>query len=167
MKNVLLGLLLIITGTKANATSLKPAAEARLKTFNFAEGSSLANSGITSGQIEINYVAGTVTLKLQPAFHCPAGMMCAMVMPAPIEISVPLTSRFVDRCGSEHYQGEEDLMPADGLKQVIRVTDHTRNTCPTFVVLPATSVSLQQEGYARMEAVHFLHTHTFTAEQLK
>ena len=71
---------------------------------------------------------------------CPVGTICALLMPAPTIITLPLISSFVGHCGSEIYHALVDETPVDGLKEEITVTDNTNNTCPTFNILPETEV---------------------------
>lgn len=163
----MLCLLIAFTTTQASARTPIRSQSATITHFSFAKGSSLSQMKISGGQISLDYFAGEVTLSLQPAFECPGKMICAQVMPAPIEVTLPLVHSFTDRCGTVHFTAKRDSRPVDGLNEVIRVSDHTRNTCPTLTILPATSVSYVQQGYNRINRGEFKFVHTFTAEALR
>lgn len=166
MKNILIGLLLIFTGAQANARSLQRSQSASLLTFNFAAGTSLAQADIQSGNIEIDFLDNTVTLRLQPAMpNCEH--ICIQMMPGPIEISLPIVSIESDRCGNIFYTALQDQRPVDGNKETIQVIDHRLNRCPTFAILPPTSVVYISEGFSRMSGISFKNVHTFTATRLQ
>ena len=165
MKNVLFALALAFTA-QANARSLIAHQAAGLTHLNFAEGSPLAQRNINGGQIQLDYTTSEVTLTLYPSFHCPEGAFCAMMMPAPVIVTLPLVDRQVDTCGNVHYTAKKDLRTVDGINEEIVVSDNRGNRCLTFVALPPTGVSYRQQGFDRMEGKEFNYLHTFIAEKL-
>lgn len=112
-----------------------------------------------AGSVTVDFVRNTITLYLAQEFHCPSGRYCAQVMPAPVNIELPLVSRRKDRCGKIQYKALLDDTARDGLRETLVVTDHSRNTCPspmnathapTEVIYKTFSPWTRQETHSRM-----------------
>ncbi len=84
---------------------------------------------IIGGFVRVNYEARTVRLTLERKFHCPPGRLCAMVMPHPVVIELPITDIRADRCGGTYVTAMEDKRPVDGAFQEIRVSDRSARVC--------------------------------------
>lgn len=98
----------------------------------------------TTGRIEVQLDKKLIRLTLQKAMNCPRGLMCAMVMPQPLVVTVPLTKIEPSLCGTMIYQGEEDKRPADGSLRKIVVSDNSEfyKHCRSVVAVPETLVTL-------------------------
>jgi hypothetical protein len=108
----------------------------------------------------VNVSRSKITLNLPRAYHCPPGRMCAMVMPAPLNIDLPLVSAEQGSCGERIYVAQRDSRPVDGALQTITVTDHSRSTCE-LVLNANTTVAYDVESL-RGDA----HTLSMTATKL-
>jgi hypothetical protein len=107
----------------------------------------LGISQIQGGLVEINHRrGGDVTLTLQPKFSCPAGRACAEVMPAPVQIRLPLVSVTRGECNTVVYTAKRDLRPVDGGLMQLQIVDNRANNCRTFVRVPATGITLSEIG---------------------
>lgn len=147
MRHLILTALTMIVGLQAEARSLKPYATAELKNIHFQTGTYLADKNITSGSVTIRYIRHQqITLSLQPAFHCPSKVLCAAVMPAPIEFTVPLQSTTVGGCNETIYTGEVNSMPVDGPRTKITVVDNRNNRCKHFRAIDPTEIRLELES---------------------
>lgn len=82
-----------------------------------------------SGSVILNYDEKTVTLVLNRKFQCPAGAMCAMVMPAPKIVQLPIVSVESGRCGATQVSAQRDLRAQDGILEQINVIDNTTMVC--------------------------------------
>ena len=96
---------------------------------------------VDSGHVTVDLTAGQISLFLQPAFHCPDGLVCIQVMPEPIIIDLPIVETVVNECNWTVYTAKVDKTPVDGLLEIITVSDYSKNTCPTIMALPETAVN--------------------------
>lgn len=127
--------------------------------------------GVTNGNISVDFRSQTITLAAYRPFYCPPHLVCAQVMPAPVVITLPITNRFVDECGSITYTAEKDQRPVDGALQQLLVIDNTDNRCPTFQALAPTEVQYHTEIYGfsplNSRSVHMIKgTSYFTGQKL-
>lgn len=108
------------------------------------------------GNIIINLTKRQIALHINLGFHCPPGRMCAQVMPAPIDVELPIVSQTADTCGTRAYVAVRDERPVDGVKELIRVVDNSHNRCPHTVMMPATEVTYVVEYFDRLhgKSVH-------------
>ena len=83
--------------------------------------------------LKLDYNQKQVSLKIERRFFCPEGRACAMVMPVPLIVELPIVSVKADNCGILTVVAKKDSRPADGSLEVITVTDPSRMTCKTFV----------------------------------
>lgn len=97
--------------------------------------SHIRNAG--PGSLTLDYKNSTVKLFVaQNHMPCPAGMMCAAVMPAPLMVELPIVSITKDSCGIKHVVASRDSRPVDGALQQITVSDPTSGmTCMTLVAV--------------------------------
>lgn len=139
--------LTVLAGLQAHARTHNPKLNefAELNKFQFQTGSSLAQRDISYGSVSVDTVSKKIRLVLQPAFHCPAGAMCAMVMPMAIEFEVPLQSIERGGCQEVIYKGAHNMMPVDGALTEITVTDNRNNMCESFAIIPLTEVQLHTQ----------------------
>jgi len=165
MKFAMISLALIFTGLEAGATSIQQHLQARLTNFHMDAQSPLAQRRIANGFVQIDFNRQEATLILNPAFYCPPSAMCAMVMPRPIEVTVPLKAVYTDRCGTTTYEAEINRLPVDGNLASLVIEDNTQNRCPHFVALPATQVTYREAGGGRGN--YFDYTHTMTGNKLR
>lgn len=167
MKHVILALAALLVTTQANARSMYRYLNAEIQHVRLAEGSHLAQLDITGGNVQVDFMNQEVTLKLQPAYNCPESAACALVMPAPVEITLPIINVERTTCGTRIFRAKKDLRPVDGDMKEIIIIDNKGNTCPTLVMLPATEVTLREEGYDRMGQSSFEFVHSFIAGVLR
>ena len=137
---------LLVFGWQAQATSLHP--DTFVKTSDLTEwelGGNLPIGGqeIMSIRVQIDEVRDLGRLVIShPMPHCPAGMACIQVMPAPTVIELPLVSKSNGFCGGEIYVFEKDDTPVDGLRQTLTIYDDVTYFCmDRHISQPKTSVS--------------------------
>ncbi len=135
MKKWILFAVLAVLGAQAQAEP-RGISQAPLNQFFFQPGSALAQRDISYGHVTVNRYERTITLKLQPAWHCPAGALCAMVMPQPIEIEVSGLQIRKGGCGETIYRAEENLLPVDGPHHSLEVIDNAYNYCEVYPLIP-------------------------------
>ena len=153
-------------GSSAHARSLMPPVwDAELTRFDIDEQLPYAKQ-VSSAKVEVNYAKGYVELTLYRRFHCPAGAMCAQVMPAPLFFKLPIAGVRKTDCGSREILAKQDRRMVDGALQVIELRDNTGNHCPTFVALPSTEVLYKTQSSGM--GGHVVETRsTFTGEPLR
>ncbi len=135
MKKLILFAVLSVIGAQAQATP-NGVRVAHLNTMYFETGSTLAAKEIHYGHVSIDRFSRTIELKLQPAFHCPAGAVCAMVMPQMITIELPNLQVKKGGCGEVIYTAEKNLMPVDGPRRTLEVVDNRHNYCEIYPIIP-------------------------------
>ena len=113
---------------------------------------------MTGAHIVIDHMEQTATLTLYRAWSCPEGVMCPMVMPAPVIIELPLENAVLDRCNTVIYSALDDQRPVDGNMRQLVIRDNTRNQCPHFAALPATEVTYKTLGGWVPEETHSIFT---------
>lgn len=165
MRFAMISLALIFAGLEAGATSLQHTTSAVLTSFHMDAQSPLAQRRILGGSITINFASQEATLILNPAFYCPPNAMCAMVMPRPIEVTLPLKAAYNDRCGTQTYEAHINHLPVDGNLKSLTIKDNTNNRCPHFVALPATEVIFREAGGGRGNFYDY--THTMSGHELQ
>ena len=111
--------------------------EFTVKQAHFAD-AHVKNAGPAS--LVLNYEKAEVTLTVTRHFSCPAGQMCAQMMPAPLVVQLPVVSVTSDSCGLRTVTAKQDSRPVDGMLQEIKVTDSSRMTCKTFVAVEPTAI---------------------------
>lgn len=143
MKKIVLLFTVLFVGALAQARSLNPNLTSTLNHFN--PDAKLGWSTIVSGTVTVPAIGmkSVITLELNEQWECPTNLNCAMVMPEPRVIQLPLTKKYHDSCGSLVYEAAVDKRPVDGNLEIITVYDHRSNTCPTFVPLPDTHVTYE------------------------
>jgi len=92
-----------------------------------------------SGNLTINYDEKTVTLTLNRKFECPAGMMCAQVMPGPKVVTLPIVSIEEGSCGATKVSAQKDSRPSDGILEQINVIDNTTMVCRVMLMHQGTA----------------------------
>jgi hypothetical protein len=70
-----------------------------------------------------------VRIVIQQPLSCPVGAMCAMVMPEPVVIELPITYMGVPFCGGRVIVAEENKLPADGMLKRIEILDNNGSNC--------------------------------------
>lgn len=109
--------------------------------------SHVRNAG--SATVSVDYKNSTVTLNIEEKrTPCPKGMMCAAVMPAPVEIELPIVKVDTDSCGVKRVVARRDMRPADGALQVIKVVDPTMNI--TCLISEEASATYESRFFSRM-----------------
>ncbi len=84
--------------------------------------------GTNVGEVLIDLQKKQIALNLIVTPSCGAGMVCAMILPEPTVIEVPLVSVTNDGCGVK-YTAELDKTPVDGLAEKIEVVDYSTSVC--------------------------------------
>jgi hypothetical protein len=113
-----------MSSAHADVTGVKtfPITEAQLAAGHF-------DQEFNSGNLTVNYDEKKVTLILNRKFQCPAGTFCAMVMPAPKVVELPITSVDSGNCGATLVSAQQDSRTRDGILEQINVTDNTTMFC--------------------------------------
>lgn len=158
MKKVIFVYVAIVTvfaslATQADARSIMPPRPIELVSFlsEFNTDPELHYAGqVESGDVVVDETNNQIRLMLHIAFHCPPGLFCAQVMPAPIMVTLPITHESVNSCGSRIYGASHDDRPVDGIYESLTVIDNTKNECPHLVALPATEVIHDIRYYDRI-----------------
>ena len=156
---------MFLAGAQANATSMLTQLNANLQTFNMDAASPLAQRDIRFGTIKIDFAHQEVTLILNPAFRCnaPAGAMCMMVMPQPVEVTLPLKSVTTDGCNAIVYEAEVNYLPVDGNGKFLTVIDNSNNYCEMYP-LHMTEVRFREAGGGRGNFYDY--QHFMTSDQI-
>ncbi len=101
---------------------------------------------VTDGTINLDYSRKVARLTLYRQFFCPDGLVCALSMPAPIVIELPILSQSTDRCGNKVVYASDGMSILPVMldsQRTLTIVDHRKNRCPTFDILPETSVQLE------------------------
>ena len=145
MKNLILAL---VAATTFNASAFtRSGGSVEFTRISIQKGTLLAGKNITSGSVSVDLRGrGELTVNLQPAFFCPADMICPQVMPAAIQYSVELQKISTGTCGETIYSGSMGQNVADGIRTSITVVDHSTDECKYFAPIDATEVTLTLVG---------------------
>ncbi|MFT6070707.1 MAG: hypothetical protein ACJAT2_001330 [Bacteriovoracaceae bacterium] len=169
MKNLIILMALLSTFT-VSARSIHPLTyvlTAELtEAMNIDDNSYLKNMRIHGGSVQVKQLRREIVLTLNVAPDCQAGMVCPAVLTDHV-ITLPLVSQKYDECGNTTYIAKKDLRPVDGAMELLSVTDHTDNKCPTFVALPETGVTFQTSFYDRINGGEVSTYSSFEAGKLK
>ena len=95
---------------------------------------------VIGADVTVETMRNRITLNIQRTIHCPEGMACIALAPAPIVVELPIVYIETNTCGSTKYWAIQDKTFADGLRETIVVEDESTNICPAFHFLPATRV---------------------------
>jgi hypothetical protein len=115
-----------------------------------------------NGTVTVNYDKGTVNLFVVRQSTCPAGMMCALAMPAPIIVELPITTVSVDSCGVKHVVASKDMRPVDGALEKLSVTDASAmKNCMTFVQV-VSNATYETRFYSRENGQEIVAQSTMT-----
>jgi hypothetical protein len=106
----------------------------RAELNRFFPGDGLVAGRIEAGSVEIDTWSKEVTLSLNVGFYCPAGRFCPEVMPAPINVNLPIVSTTQDQCGTKIITARKD-QPGQGGREELEIRDNTKNKCPHFAPL--------------------------------
>lgn len=93
----------------------------------------IQNAGLAV--LKLDYNQRLVSLKIERRFHCPEGRVCAMVMPPPLIVELPIVSVTKDSCGIRTVTAKKDYRPVDGALELITIIDPSQMTCETFAVV--------------------------------
>lgn len=85
-----------------------------------------------SGRLTLDAATRTLDVYFVSGFFCPPGSMCPMMMPAPVQATLPVSSVQIDRCGTIIITAKEDKRPVDGALKMITVRDYSRTTCRIY-----------------------------------
>jgi hypothetical protein len=122
----------------ADATSASKVYSADLTRFN--PDSLLDQSGsIIAGTLEVDLSLKEIRLTLSKRFRCPKNVICAQMMPAPVEIALAIVSDGDAGCGRRTLVARKDR--ADGTYEELRVTDNTKSSCSEFNTNSATEIA--------------------------
>lgn len=118
------------------------------------------------GQVElsINHAAQIVKLQIENRFYCPEGRVCAMVMPQPTLVELPIVSTKEDGCGVKTIIAKEDQRPVDGGLSEIKIQDTTSMKCRMFLESKASYVTAH---YDRMEGKQIVNKSTFVLKSIQ
>ena len=121
---------------------------------------------ISGGSITVDYEAKTVTLTLNHASHCPPGRFCMMMLLAPVQIELPITSVSVNACNSVAITASKDMRMVDGDLEQIVVSDNSRFNCPTLIKLVDTE-AVYTTSSSGMGGMHVETRSVFYADRLQ
>jgi hypothetical protein len=149
MKKVMFAIATLFAAAQVHAQELT----ATLTQFRIQPDSSLSVFHIVGGNLSINVQQNELNLVLTPARPaCPKGMMCAQTamtpafLFAPVQFDLKLNSVEQGACHETIYKASKDLRPVDGSLVKITVVDNSTNICKTLVMLPPTSIVLEEQG---------------------
>lgn len=131
MKLVSLALMTLI-GASAQAESLLTVLPIQKYEAAFAEidPAHVAHPGKST--LDINYNTQTVTLKVEREWYCPPNAACALVMPEPLVVELPIVSVEEKECGIKEITAAVDQRPVDLNLVEIKVQDISQTTCMYF-----------------------------------
>lgn len=135
----------VVVGPSAHAIPMPMVWDAELTHFSIDEKLPFAKS-IDGAKVKVDYGRKYVELMLHRRFSCPAGRLCAQVMPTAILIKLPIVASRLNDCGAREIIAKEDRRPADGGAWAIRLLNNTANKCPHFASLPSTQVFYKTES---------------------
>ena len=133
----------LVAAANAEARSLKFKETSTFTKFDFQNASSLSEKKIRQGSVTVSHATNSITIVLNPAFYCPPNMMCAQVMPRPIEYTAQNMQATQGNCGETIYSALTDKLPVDGLRVEITVVDHSTDHCKYFAPVAATETKLE------------------------
>jgi hypothetical protein len=148
MKQFIAALLSLTVTTQAYARSIivpKPMQIAAIEAFHIQPDTDLAKINLIGGHVLINPYEAELSLTLYPAFHCPDGAMCAMMMPAPVIFPASIRSVQQGSCKEMVYTASNNLK-IDGFSYHITVIDNRTNTCVYNRAVPATEIVLELDN---------------------
>lgn len=133
MKNIIFVAALLLSATSF-AKSQKPAGviEFAVTKAVFSK-AHISNPGAAT--ITVDYSNSKARLMVVSESTCPVGMACAIAMPAPLIVELPITSVESDDCGIVTVTAQQDSRPVDGSLQELKVTDASQMTCKTFIAV--------------------------------
>lgn len=158
----------LLSSGVASARSMRPMnVSADLLRWNVDKDLSGAQN-LTGGSIQIDRLvgrlAGQVTLRLDPAWSCPPNALCAMMMPPPIFLTMPIVNTIEDRCGSVITTARVDERPVDGNLAELTIVDHSNSIC-NFAIA-ATEIEYRTSFYDRRAGHEVRTLSTFEASRL-
>mgnify|MGYP001556229278 CR=1 FL=1 len=131
MKTISTAILLCFTATTAHAgrpNPFQPVAQPEvynLKSVRVDHNSQILPTGvIANGALAIDKENREITVSLQPAWSCPADQMCAMVMPQPMTLQLPITYEGGGVAGGRVVVGEATQITAEGIMVRIQILDN-------------------------------------------
>lgn len=140
MKNLVMFVLgSVMAATSAQATSPMRTSFAYLDQVYVSENHASLR-GASHATILVNHSLQKVRLNVFVPINCPAGQACIAVVPAPVQVELPIARAYEDSCGSYHYEAATAQPIPGGTMEHIDVIDNTSNRCLTYVALPATEV---------------------------
>lgn len=145
MKKLILSaavLMSTVAAVQSEARSLQNQISAQLTKFDIQNASSLSDNRIKNGTISVDLLSKNITLSLEPAFHCPKGMMCAQVMPRPIVFQAGGLQMTTGSCNESIMTAMTDNRDVDGNLVRLTVVDNSNNTCRYFAPIASTEVQL-------------------------
>ncbi|MDZ4661924.1 MAG: hypothetical protein SGJ18_09950 [Pseudomonadota bacterium] len=169
MKTVSLATLIasLFVSQMAVAFVAPQALSANLTKWNLDQQLSYAND-IESASVSVDLITKKINLTLNKKFYCPPEVYCAQSMPAPIIISLPLVTIQSGICGTTVYIAEENKLPVDGIRQMLKVHDNREfsSHCLAIQSFPETAVVYETERYGRMNRQIFKTHSTLAGEAL-
>jgi hypothetical protein len=156
MKTIIM-ILALTFGTLSNATSLHPDTfkkhqhhekTADLRTWDFDVDSHLRTLDVIGGQVFVNHVTKKAALILGIHNSCPPGRYCVAYIPIH-KIELDIQDISVDGCGVVTYKAVRDMMPVDGIREVLTVKDNSRSMCEIIYLAP-TYIDYTETYYDRI-----------------
>jgi hypothetical protein len=147
MKNLVIALAVVFTGTISNATSLHPDTYAQLAELtNLHLNQDVFVSEVESAKVKLNAVTKQIQLTVHYKEICPkpvdGGFSCMAVTPEDYIVNLPIVSVNEGVCGATVYTAQRDQRMVDGNLEVIKLTDFRSIKCKTFApILYPTIVS--------------------------
>jgi hypothetical protein len=104
---------------------------------------------VIGGNVKIDYNEKNIQLSLYKKFYCPPHQLCAMMMPAPILIELPILEIKRGTCNETITVAQKDDRPVDGIFQSIKITNFQTATC-RFFVAPQNTLEITKSFYDRI-----------------
>lgn len=110
---------------------------------------------VRTGSVVVDLAKKEVNVTLYREFYCPPGKFCAMVMPTPVMLRLPLVSKSSGVCGTVVYTAREDKRMVDGGLQILKIEDNKNfgKYCQSLIAVPATRVTYTTDYSGRGKAV--------------
>jgi hypothetical protein len=122
----------------------------------------LPTGKIANGALQIDKENREITISLQPSWQCPAGALCAMVMPEPVTLQLPITYEGGGIAGGRVIVAEVNHLMVDGALVRIQVLDNNSammSVDPKFTAIEVTVTEMYPRSdvqiVSTMKAVPF------------
>ncbi|HET9239100.1 MAG TPA: hypothetical protein VFO10_17710 [Oligoflexus sp.] len=119
------------------------------------------------GRLVLNRGTGDVNVSLQPLMPvCPEGMVCAQVMPLPVELFFTKAVTTTNDCGVVQTQTGLVWNENEARFFTVLINDNRKNTCPTLVALAPLDIVVRSSETAEFSDEAAVEVDQLTSEGL-